>query len=141
MYINGPGRANEVKAGTANRRRGSASSGFEPVSGRSESTASAVSGGLPIQGVEAILALQSVEDPTAERRRAARQGHAMLDLLEELRIDLMSGEISDRKLDRLAALVADRRDSGDPRLDSVIAEIDLRVQVELAKRNRFPTRP
>ncbi len=136
MYVNGPGRTNGIKVGGANRKAGTASSGFSPIAPPSKAPAPSPASAQAIQGVEAILALQSVDDATGGRRRALQHGHDMLDVLEELHIDLISGHISDQKLDRLALLVSERAPSNDPEIDAVVAEIELRVRVELAKRNR-----
>lgn len=136
MYVNGPGRTNGLKVGGSSRRAKSSSSGFSPVAPQSTSHPSAPASAQAIQGVEAILALQSVEDATSRRQRALQHGHDMLDVLEALHIDLISGHISDQRLDRLVRLVKERPPSDDPQVDAVIAEIELRVRVELAKRNR-----
>ena len=139
MYVNGPRRTNGVSVGGASRRRGSASSGFAPIAPQSKTQTPSPSNAQAIQGVEAILALQTVEDATVGRKRALRHGHDMLDILEELHIDLLAGNMPDQKLDRLALLVSERAPSNDPEIDAMVAEIELRVRVELAKRNRYPT--
>ena len=138
MYVSGPGRTTNVKTGGANRRRGTSASGFEPIAPQGPGNAAAASGAQAIQGVEAILALQSVEDPTAERRRAVQHGNEMLDALEEMKVALLAGSASPQQLDRLAALVASRTETDDPELNAALADIDLRVRVELAKRQRYP---
>ena len=138
MYVNGPNRTNKVQVGGAGRRRGSGSSGFAPASQPEAAAAPTTAGPQTIQGVESILALQSVDDATSERKRVVQQGNAMLDVLEDMRLDLISGHVSDEKLDRLAMMLSGRKSSSDSKLDAVIAEIELRVRVELAKRNRYP---
>ncbi|MEL7529564.1 MAG: flagellar assembly protein FliX, partial [Pseudomonadota bacterium] len=72
--------------------------------------------------------------------RAARHGHSMLDSLEAVRADLLAGVVSEARLEVLASQVADRKSSGDDRIDSVLEEIELRVKVELAKLGRFTDR-
>lgn len=138
MYVKGPNRTGGATAGAASRRASPVSSGFAPIAPQSKAQAPAPSGGQAIRGVEAILALQSVENPTGGRKRALRHGQDMLDVLDELHIDLISGHISDQKLDRLALLVSERMPSGEAEIDAVIGEIEMRVRIELAKRNRFP---
>jgi hypothetical protein len=77
-----------------------------------------------------LLAAQEVGQDEVERRR----GHAVLDRLEELRHGLLAGALSRRSLERLTALVAtERAHAVDPRLASVLDEIELRAKVELAK--------
>jgi len=72
---------------------------------------------------------------TAERRRrAVKHGRRALDTLDELKLGLLAGTLDQGTLLRLKSLATDFRDgSGDEKLDSVLAEIELRVAVELAK--------
>jgi hypothetical protein len=79
--------------------------------------------------------LQGVEDPVERRRRAVKHGRRALDALDELKLGLLSGTLDQGTMLRLKAVAADLHDggSGDDRLDAVLAEIDLRVAVELAK--------
>jgi hypothetical protein len=85
-------------------------------------------------GIDALIALQGIEDPVERRRRAVKQGTRALDALDELKLGLLSGTLDQAMLLRLKAAAADLRDgSGDAKLDQVLSEIDLRVAVELAK--------
>lgn len=85
-------------------------------------------------GIDALIALQGVEDPTERRRRAVRHGRRALDALDELKLGLLAGTLDQGTLLRLKTVATDLKDgSGDDRLDGVLAEIDLRVAVELAK--------
>jgi hypothetical protein len=85
-------------------------------------------------GIDALIALQGIEEPAERRRRAVKQGRRALDALDELKIGLLSGGIDQGILLRLKSVAGDLKDSsGDDRLDGVLAEIDLRVAVELAK--------
>jgi hypothetical protein len=85
-------------------------------------------------GIDALIALQGIEDPAERRRRAVKQGRRALDALDELKLGLLSGALDQGTLLRLKAVAGDLKDSsGDDRLDQVLREIDLRVAVELAK--------
>ena len=85
-------------------------------------------------GIDALIALQGIEEPAERRRRAVKQGRRALDALDELKLGLLSGTLDQGTLLRLKSVAADLGDSsGDDNLDSVLAEIDLRVAVELAK--------
>ena len=87
-----------------------------------------------IGGIDALLALQGVEDPVERRRRAVKHGRRALDALDEIKIGLLGGTLDQATMLRLQSVAADLHDgSGDDRLDQVLAEIDLRVAVELAK--------
>ena len=94
-----------------------------------------VSGPSSILGLDALLALQAVGDATSERRRkAVRRGHDLLDALDGLKVALLSGRVAPSELVRLRGqLRAMKEASGDERLDEIIAHIELRAEVELAK--------
>jgi Class II flagellar assembly regulator len=85
-------------------------------------------------GIDALIALQGIEDPLERRHRAVKHGRRALDALDELKIGLLAGTLDQGTLLRLKAVAADLKDgSGDAGLDQVLGEIDLRVAVELAK--------
>ena len=85
-------------------------------------------------GIDALIALQGIEEPAERRRRAVKYGRRALDALDELKLGLLSGSLDQATLLRLKSAATDLKDgSGDPQLDQVLAEIDLRVAVELAK--------
>ena len=85
-------------------------------------------------GIDALIALQGVEDPVERRRRVVKQGRRALDALDEVKLGLLSGTLDQATMLRLKAVAADLKEgSGDDRLDAVVAEIELRVEVELAK--------
>ncbi len=87
-----------------------------------------------VGGIDALIALQGVEDPAERRRRAVKQGRRALDALDALKVGLLAGTIDRGTMLQLKAVAADLKDlSGDAGLDQVLAEIDLRVAVELAK--------
>ena len=57
-----------------------------------------------------------------------------LDALDELKVELLAGTLGPSTLMRLKSVSTDLLDaSGDPRLDAVLAEIELRLAVEIAK--------
>jgi hypothetical protein len=87
-----------------------------------------------VGGIDALIALQGVEDPAERRRRAVKHGRRALDALDELKLGLLAGSLDHATMLRLKSVTADLKDgSGDDKLDRVLAEIDLRVEVELAK--------
>jgi hypothetical protein len=86
--------------------------------------------------LDAILALQSVGTATERRRRTVRRGRDLLDTLERLRADLLVGQLSPERLDHLKQLMATAEPSDDRELAALMADIELRVAVELAKRGR-----
>lgn len=85
-------------------------------------------------GVEALLALQDVGGPLERKRRAVRRAGRILDVLDEIKLGLLSGELSGAELDRLRRAVRDERErTEDPALEVVLDEIELRAAVEAAK--------
>ena len=72
-----------------------------PISSRA-SSAQAVS--APTE-LDAILALQAVEDPLVKKRKAVKRGNALIDNLEALKVDLVLGKVSEARLDRMLVLV------------------------------------
>jgi hypothetical protein len=138
MRITGNKPITGVQGRGAKKRTPSDSDAFTPELGDDSTQTSSVSTGSAIQGIDALLALQEVHDEPDQKDLATRRGHSMLDGLEAMRADLLAGQVSEDRLEQLAQQVSDRNPSGDPDVDSVIDEIELRVKVELAKLGRFP---
>ncbi len=87
-----------------------------------------------VGGIDALLALQGVEDPAERRRRSVNRGRAALDVLEDLKLAVLEGKLDSGTLGKLKMAATGLKDSsGDRNLDAVLAEIELRVEVELAK--------
>jgi hypothetical protein len=99
--------------------------------------ASGVASAMPLSSLDALLAVQGEGDAAERRRRSVTRGRNLLDSLDRLKAGLLSGRISGSQLQRLASeLAGQRQGSGDAGLDEVIAHIELRAQVELAKLGR-----
>ena len=92
-------------------------------------------GGLrAISTVDALIALQGMQDPTETQKRAVAKGRSALDVLDSLKLGLLDGSVDQSTLARLkVASEGLTETSGDVGLDVVLSEIDLRVAVELAK--------
>ena len=84
--------------------------------------------------LDALIALQAVEDPLERKRRTAKRGRDLLDHLDAIKLSLLGGQAPDAALQTLAGILKAREQSDDPILDGIIAEIELRAAVELAKR-------
>ncbi|MBI3436532.1 MAG: flagellar assembly protein FliX [Proteobacteria bacterium] len=113
------------------RQSGGAFSLEEP-----ETTRGAAASGTPrtVSGIDALIALQGVEEPLQRRRRALTRGKYALDVLDELKIGLLAGSLDADTLGKLRQAAAGLKDaSGDSQLDGILAEVELRVEVELAK--------
>lgn len=132
MRIYGPNGTRAVAGGASAKR---ASSGtFSLDAGQSTQAAAQSSAPRTIGGIDALMALQGFEDLPERRRRAVKRGRVALDALDALKIGLLSGSLDTAALARLQASIHGLKDcSGDPGLDGVLAEIALRVEVEVAK--------
>ena len=87
----------------------------------------------------ALLSVQEVGDPLLDgRRRAMRRGADILDRLDELRHGLLIGAFSPGKLENLLVLVRRQQSNiSDPKLREILAEIEVRAAVELAKLGKY----
>ena len=133
MRITGSNAASLSATPTAARRAGTGGtfslSGFEPASTPAPTTAL-----RSVAGLDSLLALQGVEDPTEKKKRAVARGRTALDVLDELKLGMIGGSLDTSTIARLKVAAQGLTDgTGDSGLDEVMAEIDLRVAVELAK--------
>ena len=132
MRIQGTSTATVSTASPVARR--SASGTFSLDGENTARAASATAGMRNIGGIDALLALQGIEEPGERRRKAVKRGRSALDALDALKLGLLSGTLDTGALARLKSVAAGLAEStGDPGLDTVLAEIELRVEVELAK--------
>jgi hypothetical protein len=90
-----------------------------------------------ISTLDALMALQGVDDPLnplERKKRAVAKGRNALDVLDSLKVGLIDGSVDGSTLSRLkVAAEGLTEESGDSGLDTVLGEINLRVAVELAK--------
>ncbi len=84
-------------------------------------------------GLDALIAIRAEENTRERRRRSARRGQGMLDVLDDLKLAVLEGRIAPGLQNRLLAALAGAGASGDTHLDGIITEIELRAEVELAK--------
>ncbi|MEX2127221.1 MAG: flagellar assembly protein FliX [Xanthobacteraceae bacterium] len=116
-------------------RRVAGGSGFSLESSGPAKSATAAGAAMGIQSIDALLALQGVEDTTEKRRRFARRGSSALDLLDALKVEILEGRVGLDTLRRLeVTLQALSERSGEHGLDNVLDAIGVRVAVEIAKR-------
>jgi Class II flagellar assembly regulator len=132
MRVYGPnGTALASAPATARRTAG----GTFTVSEQENPRSATATGSLrAISTLDALMALQGVEDPTERKKRSVAKGRNALDVLDKLKLALLDGSVDGPTLARLKiAAEGLTEDSGDPGLDVVLSEINLRVAVELAK--------
>ena len=132
MRIQGPIGTAAVATPTVTRR---AAAGSFSVNQSSDSRAASTAAALrTVGGIDALIALQGIEDPIERRKHAVKRGRLALDALDELKIGLLGGTLSQVTLGRLKSAAGYLKDgSGEAGLDTLLAEIELRVEVEIAK--------
>lgn len=136
MKITGPNGTGSA-SGARGTRPGASGGGFRlPDVGETEnaSPSSGVSRPAGVMGVDALLALQDVGGPLERKRRAVRRAGRILDVLDEVKLALLDGDLSLSQLERLRRAIRDERGlTDDPKLEEVLDEIELRAAVEMAK--------
>ena len=137
MRIYGPnGTTIGTQSGGAKR---TGTSGFSLPDLSSANDARAATAPRAAGNIDALLAMQSVEDSVERRQRSVKRGRSALDVLDDLKIGLLSGSLDGATVQRLRNAAAELKgSSGDSGLDEVLSEIELRVEVELAKATSRP---
>jgi hypothetical protein len=132
MRVYGP---NGVVAGAVAREtRRAEGPAFALPGASAPERAPAVRNMRPIGSVDALIAVQAVEGREERRRRAVKRGRVTLDLLDRLKIALLGGPVDRSLVEGLRTQAGSGgQRSGEPGLDAVMDEIDLRLAVELAK--------
>jgi hypothetical protein len=141
MKIEGSGKSGSVKGtGRAGSKKSADGSSFTDMLNEADGASSSApaSGVTQISSIDALLSLQQADDAGSGASKGARQRAGdLLDRLDSIRIGLLAGGVPVSTLNSLAHMIAQRRDKVmDPRLGDILDEIDLRVQVELAKLGR-----
>jgi hypothetical protein len=132
MRIHGPN-GTTLGSQTGNARRTSSSGFALPDAASTPETRAAVAP-KAAASIDALLAMQGIEDPVERRKRSVQRGKSALDVLDDLKIGLLAGNFDASTVSRLRDAAANlKSSSGDPGLDTVLSEIELRVEVELAK--------
>lgn len=135
MKVNGTGGVGQ--AGAPRGARSSGGEGFQlPAMGETAgpSQSAGVSTANAVMGVEALITLQDVGGPLERRRRAVGRAGRILDVLDEVKIALLEGQLTGETLKRLQRAVREQRSTTeDPRLEELLNEIETRAAVEIAK--------
>ena len=132
--IEGPG---SIRAPQTIKRAGktSAASGTGFAKQLDEVSDSSPASGIgATNAVSGIIGVQEVDDALAHASKGKARANDILDRLENLRMEILSGNVSKDRLLQLSRVVATHRANiSDPKLAEILDEIDLRAQVELAK--------
>lgn len=132
MRILGPN--STARAGTASAPRRAGSSGFSVAEQGATSAPARALSLRTLGSIDALVALQGLDDAAERRRRTIARGRVALDALDDLKLGMLSGTLDQSTLLRLRSTTAGlREETGDRNLDQVMAEIELRLEVEIAK--------
>ena len=61
--------------------------------------------------IDALLAMQGIEDPVEKRKRSVQRGKGALDVLDDLKLGLLSGNFDASTVNRLRAAAANLKSS------------------------------
>lgn len=92
-----------------------------------------------VGSVSGIFAVEQAQDATDHRSRGLMMeyGNDLIDQLDRIRMGLVTGGISKDRLQDIARRLRERKiTSDDPRLNDLIQDVELRVEVEIAKLTR-----
>lgn len=140
MKVSGSGASGPVSGPGAPKSKDGG--GFSPAAGGLEEVSSPPMTAMPsgVTSLDALLALQETSTPTERRRRAVVRADRMLDMLDQVKLALLDGQVSGESLERLRVTVGETRaQTEDPGLEGVLNEIETRAMVELAKQDMART--
>ncbi len=120
-------------------RRGD-NSGFADLLSAGDSIAMETDAGqvvtaAPVDGVSALLSLQEISPEENNRKHIMQQGKTSLDILDNLRREILLGNIDPATINRMQHQLAALKQSkaSDNKLQAIIDDIELRLAVEVAK--------
>jgi hypothetical protein len=136
MKVTGPGGTGAVSGPGGAKRSGGSGFSIGGAGGAREAAPVAMTSAPgAVTSLDALLALQETGGPLERRRRAVSRAGRMLDMLDEMKIAILDGDVSGAALERLRGAASEARSgTDDPRLEAVLDEIETRAAVELAKR-------
>lgn len=142
MKVEGPNKTGSAKGvSKTGAKKGTGDTAFSGLVGDAEEAEAQkpVSGIMTIGQLDSLLSLQEAGGGTSEeaRKKAKQRAAALLEGLDQVRIGILTGSIPNATLQSLGRVIGEHRDKTiDPKLAEILDEIDLRVQVELAKLGR-----
>ena len=134
MRIDGPAQLRKAEGPKRTTRAGGNGAVFRLDEPDAPRTAASAGPANTVGDVTALLALQELPDATEGRSRGLKRGHELLDMLDQVRLALLLGRIPESRLKNLLHMVRQRAEGTvDPALRDILADIELRAAVELAK--------
>ena len=129
-------KTNELNQSKNTKKIGSGESFSAYLNETMKSKSNQVGASSGISVADAIFATQMVdgEEEREIRKKLLKRGQTLLEKLEEIRDALLVGYISKNELINISRMIKEKQqNSNDERLQEIMAEIELRVEVELAK--------
>lgn len=129
-------KANELAQGKNIRKMGTETNFADYLRIGNTSETKEVQSTAAMTSADAIFATQAVSDEEERqiRQKLVKKGKTLIENLEEIRDGLILGEISKERLIEISRLVKQKDvSSSDEKLQEIMQEIELRVEVELAK--------
>ena len=117
-----------VAAGSRPRR--AAATGFALPDDAAE--AGAATAAAPLSAVGLLAIQEGTDDPAERDRQGHQRAEAMLEELQALQRELLSGRADPARLERLATL-AEGRAASNPILAEALGAIALRARIEIAR--------
>lgn len=136
MKVEGPSKSGGTQKSGKTKSTGKTSSKFDDMLVGGAEKTSAASPVQSVASVDALLAVQGVDNPTerAARRRMHERGDKILQQLDTLKLSLLGGNLTIGQVVNIADMAASHREKiDDPEMTALLDEIDLRAQIELAK--------
>ncbi|MET0307302.1 MAG: flagellar assembly protein FliX [Sphingomonas sp.] len=88
---------------------------------------------VPMPSVQMLVTLSAADPGIERRRKLAQDADRGIDALDRLHKELVAGVVSPQRLQEIVDWSQSFETPDDPVLASLLADIDLRVRVELAK--------
>jgi len=137
MLIEGPKNTQGVSKTNRKRKIGTPEGDFGSLlSGGAEESQNTgtLIGVQPMGMLDGLLSIQQLENEVMEKKKAVAKGSEILDYLDKLRHGLLRGRLSTMQVKNLAHAVQQLQyNVSDPRLKEILAQIETRAVVELAK--------
>lgn len=136
MKVEGPSKTQKSGKSSKTKKAGKADGTFGAMVAGAAQEAQGVSATQSIAKVDALLAVQGTESATERgaRSRMRERGDRILQQLDRLKLSILGGGLTVGQVIDIADVVASHRETiTDPELSSILDEIDLRAQIEIAK--------
>lgn len=134
MRIGGQKKVNKTNNKQTTARSGNIGGLFRVDSAQNAGQVIATPAAQSINNIGALLSAQEIDGVQAKHSAAVKRGSEMLDILDKLKIGLLSGRIAPNMLNQLKHLSVEQPGKlADERLEKIVQSIELRTKVELAK--------